>query len=320
MNMIQALIGKKLNQTQKFLESGRRIPVTEIAVSDNVVLQVKNMQKDGYTSVQLGYSVKKNGTKAVLGHIKKAGLEKAPAVVKEVALNSDDTENLPKPGDLVSVSSVFKPGDVIDVTGTSKGKGFAGVVKRHNFRGGPKTHGQSDRHRAPGSIGQTTTPGRVYKGKRMAGHMGAETVTVTNLTVVDVDEVNKKLYVLGLVPGHKDAYLLITQRGEAKDFVPLLNPVASNAMETEVSEEATSNVAESEVVVTEEVEVQVSEEVKEAVEAVATPELVESVEEKVEEEIANVEADAEEVKEEPVVVAESEPAADDESKEEENGK
>jgi large subunit ribosomal protein L3 len=325
LNMIQALIGKKLTQTQKFLESGRRIPVTEIAVSDNVVLQVKNVEKDGYTSVQLGYSAKKNGTQAVLGHVKKAGLEKAPAVVKEVALNSDDTENLPKIGDLVSVGSVFKPGDVIDVTGTSKGKGFAGVVKRHNFRGGPKTHGQSDRHRAPGSIGQTTTPGRVYKGKRMAGHMGAETVTVTNLTVVDVDEVNKKLYVLGLVPGHKDAYVLITQKGEDKEFVPLLNPVkkenteevASNAMETEVSEEATSNVADSEVVVTEEVEAQVSEEVKEAVESVATPELVESVEEKVEE--AASDAVGDEVSEEATSdVAETENI--EESKEEENGK
>jgi large subunit ribosomal protein L3 len=166
MTMIQALLGKKLNQTQKFLENGRRIPVTEIAVSDNVVLQAKTVAKDGYAAVQLGYGIKKNGTKPLLGHVKKAGLEKAPIAIKEVRVQDSD---LPQQGDLVSVETVFKPGDIVDVTGTSKGKGFAGVVKRHHFRGGPKTHGQSDRHRAPGSIGQTTTPGRVYKGKRMAG-------------------------------------------------------------------------------------------------------------------------------------------------------
>lgn len=286
--MIQTLLGKKLNQTQKFLENGRRIPVTEVAVSDNVVLQAKTVEKDNYLAVQLGYGVKKSGTKPVLGHVKKAGLDKAPAFVKEVRVK--DANDLPQAGDLISVETVFKPGDIVDVTGTSKGKGFAGVVKRHNFRGGPKTHGQSDRHRAPGSIGQTTTPGRVYRGKRMAGHMGVDTVTMSNLTVVDVDAVNKKLYILGLVPGHKDSYLLITQKGEDKKFVPLLKfveeaEVASNAMGEEVSEEATSNVAEPEVV-EEQPEVQVSEEVKEVVEGSAVQEPVESVKEKVEEEVA----------------------------------
>lgn len=218
--MIQALIGQKIDQTQKFLENGRRIPVTEVSLSDNVVLQVKTQDKDKYTAVQLGYGLKKKPTKAIAGHAAKANLKTAPAVIREVAW--DNEGELPNVGDLVSVDSVFKPGDKIQVTGTSKGKGFAGVMKRHNFRGGPKTHGQSDRERAPGSIGQTTTPGRVYRGKKMAGHMGVDTVTVQNLTVVDVDAVNKKLYVIGLVPGHKKGMLLITRMGEQKDFVPLL--------------------------------------------------------------------------------------------------
>jgi large subunit ribosomal protein L3 len=220
--MIQALIGQKIEQTQKFLENGRRIPVTEVSLQDNVVVQVKTEDKDKYAAIQLGYGVKKKPTKALAGHAKKANMQVAPAVLKEVAWDGEG--ELPNVGDAVTVDSVFQPGDMIDVTGTSKGKGFAGVMKRHNFRGGPKSHGQSDRERAPGSIGQTTTPGRVYRGKRMAGHMGVDTVTVQNLTVIDVDAANKKLYVLGLVPGHKKAMLLITKTGAQKNFVPLLKP------------------------------------------------------------------------------------------------
>lgn len=220
--MIQALIGQKIDQTQKFLENGRRIPVTEVALEDNIVVQVKTEEKEKYSAIQLGYGTKKKPTKALSGHAKKANLQNVPQVLKEVTWNGEG--ELPNVGDAVTIESVFQPGDVIAVTGTSKGKGFAGVMKRHNFRGGPKSHGQSDRERAPGSIGQTTTPGRVYRGKRMAGHMGVDTVTVQNLTVVDVDAANKKLYVLGLVPGHKKAMLLITKTGEQKNFVPLLKP------------------------------------------------------------------------------------------------
>jgi large subunit ribosomal protein L3 len=337
--MIQALIGKKLNQTQKFLENGRRIPVTEIAVSDNVVLQVKNVEKDSYTAVQLGYGVKKNGSKALLGHVKKAGLDKASAVVREVALKDAGSEELPKPGDSFSVSSVFKPGDVVDVTGTSKGKGFAGVVKRHNFRGGPKTHGQSDRHRAPGSIGQTTTPGRVYKGKRMAGHMGVETVTVTNLTVVDVDEVNKKLYILGLVPGHKNATLLITQKGEDKKFVPLLKivdadelvenaDVATEVVEVapEAVETAEETVAEPATEVQEAAVETAAEHVETVSETVDAPTASNAVEEEASEDATSNVAD-EEVESSAAAAdvaneaeEQSEEAADGESKEEENAK
>lgn len=231
--MIQALIGQKIEQTQKFLENGHRIPVTEVSLEDNIVVQIKTSEKDTYSAIQLGYGTKKKPTKALAGHAKKANLKTTPQVLKEVAWSGEG--ELPNVGDAVTVESVFQPGDIIAVTGTSKGKGFAGVMKRHNFRGGPKSHGQSDRERAPGSIGQTTTPGRVYRGKRMAGHMGVDTVTVQNLIVVDVDAANKKLYVLGLVPGHKKAMLVITKTGEQKKFVPLLKPV-QDAVENENAE------------------------------------------------------------------------------------
>lgn len=241
--MIQALIGQKIEQTQMFLENGRRIPVTEVSLNDNIVVQVKTSEKEKYTAVQLGYGTKKKPSKATAGHATKAKLTATPKVLKEVAV--DEEGELPNVGDAIAVDAVFKPGDVIKVTGTSKGKGFAGVMKRHNFRGGPMSHGQSDRERAPGSVGQGTTPGRVYKGKRMAGHMGVETVSVLNLSVVDVDAKNKKLYILGLVPGHKNAMLLITKTGELKNFVPLLKTATEEPeAKEEVSAEEPTTVVE----------------------------------------------------------------------------
>lgn len=241
--MINTLIGQKTDQKQDFLQNGVRIPVTEIFVTDNFVTQVKTAEKDEYLAIQLGAGVKKRPIKAVLGHVKKAGVKNAPLKIKEVRIEST-SDDLPKAGDSLAVDVVFKPGDIVEVTGTSKGKGFAGGVRRYNFRGGPKTHGQSDRHRAPGSIGQTTTPGRVYKGKRMAGRMGSDTVTVKNLTVVDVDAQNKKLYVSGLIPGHKNSWVLVTRTGEDKKFVPLLSnqpvqDVVADVVEEEVIEEVT---------------------------------------------------------------------------------
>lgn len=219
--MLNALIGQKIDQTQTFLENGQRIPVTEVTVTDNIVVQVKTVEKDKYNAIQVGVGTKKKPTKALIGHSKKASIETVPTLVREVAWEGND--EMPKTGDVIAVEAVFKPGDIVKVTGTSKGKGFAGGVKRHHFKGGPKTHGQSDRHRGPGSIGQGTTPGRVYKGKRMAGHMGVETVTVTNLTIVDVDPENNKLFVLGLVPGNKKGMIIVTKTGEKKKFVKLLS-------------------------------------------------------------------------------------------------
>ncbi len=223
--MIQALFGEKKDQTQTFLENGDRIPVTVLCIPKTSIAYQKTKEKDGYWAVQLGFHQRKHPTQALLGHIKGAGLETAPRFLREVRINEEALENLPKKGEVVSVSSVFKPGDIVDVVGVSKGKGFAGGVKRHHFKGGPRTHGQSDRERAPGSIGQSTTPGRVYRGKRMAGHMGNVRVTVKNLLVMQVDDATGDVLIKGLVPGSLGSIVRIVKTGEMpeKKFVPLLN-------------------------------------------------------------------------------------------------
>ena len=242
---MQALLGKKIEQSQKFLEDGTRIPVTELNIAGNAVVQIKTEEKDKYSAVQLGFGVKKKPRPSILGHAKKAGLKTTPSFLQEVRIVKVDLETLPKVGDQVNAQDVFKPGDIVDVIGISKGKGFAGVVKRHHFKGGPRTHGQSDRERAPGSIGQTTTPGRVYKGKRMAGRMGQERVTIENLQIVDVT--NDMLLIKGLVPGGRNRGVLIKKVGESKKFVPLYKEVsasnAADAKETkaEVKEEVKEN-------------------------------------------------------------------------------
>ena len=214
--MIQTLIGRKIEQTQRFLADGTRIPVTVIAVPKTSVTQIKTIEKDGYSAVQIGIGTKKKPTQALLGRAKKAHLTIAPIVLREVHERGDEQLSI---GDTVSAGDVFKNGDVIKVSGVGKGKGFAGGVKRHGFRGGPRTHGQSDRERAPGSIGQTTTPGRVYKGKRMAGHMGAGNVSVSNLVVVAVD--NELMLIKGLVPGALNSTIYIEKTGEMKNPLEL---------------------------------------------------------------------------------------------------
>jgi large subunit ribosomal protein L3 len=213
--MVQSLIGKKIDQAQGFLEDGTRVPLSIISVRGNVVTQIKTTEREGYNSVQLGFGSTKKTAKPLLGHIKKAGIEKMPRFFREVRADAPSQEL----GSEINVLEVFEPGDIVDVTGTSKGKGFAGVVKRHHFKGGPRTHGQSDRERAPGSIGQTTTPGRVYKGKRMAGKMGNEQVTIKNLEVLDVKE--DIILVRGLIPGAKGSIVTIRKVGKSKKFKPL---------------------------------------------------------------------------------------------------
>lgn len=193
------------------------MPATKISVSGTVVVAVKGMDKNGYIAVQLGIGQQKRATKALLGHVAKAGLVRVPAFFREVRLSDEGA--LPTPGTSVKASDVLKAGDIVQVTGVSKGKGFAGGVKRYHFKGGPRTHGQSDRERAPGSIGQATTPGRVYKGKRMAGRMGSDRVTVKNLTILDIN--GDEVYVKGLVPGGRNSIVLITKTGEDKKFVPV---------------------------------------------------------------------------------------------------
>jgi len=210
---MNTILGQKLQQSQRFLENGNRIPVTIVSVVPNAVLQVKTLEKDGYSAIQMGTGMRKKATKSQQGIAKKANQSSAPRFIKEVRFFDDKA--VPQVGEAVNVADVLKAGDLIAVTGTSKGKGWAGVVKRHNFRGGPRTHGQSDRERAPGSLGQTTTPGRVYKGKRMAGRMGNETVTVQNLFVADV--IGNDLYIAGLIPGSIKSYVMITKSGEMKE-------------------------------------------------------------------------------------------------------
>ena len=202
MERISGILGKKLGMGQVFSEDGQVIPVTAIQAGPCVVTQVKTKENDGYNAVQLGFGEAKRLNKPMKGHLKNLGAFK---YLREVRV--EDTSDI-KPGSVVDVG-IFQPGELVKVTGTSKGKGFAGVVKRHGFAGGPKSHGQSDRHRAPGSIGAGTDPGRVIKGLRMAGHMGNRRVTVRNLEVVKVDPEANLLLVKGAVPGARNALLLI---------------------------------------------------------------------------------------------------------------
>lgn len=201
--MIEGLLGKKLGMTQIFDETGQVVPVTVLEVGPCVVTQLKTMERDGYEALQLGFGQRKRLNGPQRGHLKESGA--SSRFLREVKTDEVDEYNV---GQVVDCS-VFEAGELVDVTGTSKGKGFAGVIKRHNFGGGPKTHGQSDRHRAPGSIGASATPSRVVKGLKMAGQMGNERVTVQNLSVVRVDPDRNVVLVRGSVPGANGGLVLV---------------------------------------------------------------------------------------------------------------
>ena len=203
---MSGLIGKKIGMTSIFAENGKNMPCTVIQAGPCVVTQVRTEEKDGYEAVQLGFDDKteKSATKAELGHAKKAGT----SVKRKVAEFQGFDEEY-KLGDTITVEH-FEAGEFVDVTGTSKGKGFQGVVKRHGFGGvGQATHGQHNRLRAPGSIGAASYPARVFKGMRMAGRMGTDTVKVQNLRVLKVVADQNLIVVKGCVPGHKNAYVKI---------------------------------------------------------------------------------------------------------------
>ncbi len=200
--MISGIIGRKIGMTQIFQENGRVEAVTAIEAGPCFVTQIKRVAKEGYDAVQLGFGTAKSLNLPEKGHLKNVGLIK---YLREFEVSDIDSIEVGQKVD----ASIFEPGDLVDVTGISKGKSFAGVVKRHHFAGGPKTHGQSDRHRAPGSIGATTSPGRVFKGLRMAGHMGDERVTVRRLKVVEADLERNLLLVHGAVPGAKTGLVII---------------------------------------------------------------------------------------------------------------
>ncbi len=206
--MLTTILGNKNSQEQAYTPEGKRIVVTRLTVGPCYITSVSDAPNG--RQVQLGFGKLHHPNKAILGHLKKAGLEdkKLHHFHSTTIDASDETIKL---GQEIRVENLFQVKDTVTIVGTSKGKGFAGVVKRHNFKGGPRTHGQSDRERSPGSIGQTTTPGRVYRGKRMAGRMGGERVTVHGLQVVDIDPKTNSMTVRGLVPGGTNGLLVITK-------------------------------------------------------------------------------------------------------------
>jgi len=205
---MNAIIGRKLGMTQIFDESGAVVPVTVIEAGPCPVVQVRSAEKEGYAAVQLGFGKQKDtrASKAEKGHALKAGLDAAPAVLKEFRF--DET---PEVGSTVTVDG-FERGGRVKVTGVTKGRGFQGVMKRHGFGGGRASHGATRIHRAPGSIGAGTNPSRVIKGKRMPGHMGAEQQTVRNLLVAKVDAEKNLLYVRGAVPGPVNGVVFVQKQ------------------------------------------------------------------------------------------------------------
>ncbi len=223
--------------TTRFTPEGFKVPVTKVVAEPNVVLLKKEQ------STVIGLGKRKKVKKTENAYVKTVGY--TPRYIKQVKQkntpisqdNSQPEENKTTLGQKITVE-IFEAGDEVRVTGTTKGRGFAGVVKRWGFHGGPKTHGQSDRHRAPGSIGAGTTPGRVYKGKRMAGHMGAAQLTVTGLEVIDIDKEKNILFIKGSVPGARNGLLIIEKTGKVKGYTPPPPPNEEKQAEKEEKAEA----------------------------------------------------------------------------------
>jgi large subunit ribosomal protein L3 len=208
---IEGILGRKLGMSQVFEPDGSAVPVTVIEALPCTVVQVKTKDRDGYEAVQVGFGTRKRVNSPLRGHMGKLGQFQ---YLREFGVdNIGEWEAGKKVG-----AEIFEPGDIVDVSGVTKGRGFAGVMKRHGFHGGPKTHGQSDRDRAPGSIGAGTDPGRVLKGTKMGGHMGTGSATVKNLRVMRCDSAKGILMVKGAVPGNEGVLLRVrrTKRGAVK--------------------------------------------------------------------------------------------------------
>jgi len=213
--MINTLLGIKQNMTSTYDSRGRRVGATIVQISPNFVTQINP------DSVQLGIGTKKSVKKPQLGHAKKAGIEQPIRWFREVEKGDPSTAlGTIQPGTEINFTQVFSIGDAVKLSGISKGKGFQGGVRRHGFHGGPKTHGQSDRLRAPGAIGSGTTPGRVYKGKKMAGHMGDKRASIKNLEVVGLDRHKSLLLIKGGIPGAVGGLIMITKLGRIKGYTP----------------------------------------------------------------------------------------------------
>jgi large subunit ribosomal protein L3 len=210
--MIQGMVGRKLGMTTIFNDRGEALPVTVIECGPNVVTQIRTTEKDGYDAVQLGFGISKRLNKPAQGHRSASGFMSAS--LREVSVDGLDGIEVGQQ----FRADTFAMGELVDVAANSKGRGFQGGVKRHGFAGGPKTHGQSDRLRAPGSIGSSATPGRVYKGMKMAGHMGNARVTVQNLEVVRVDVERNLLLVKGSVPGPMKGLVLVSKAIKPKQY------------------------------------------------------------------------------------------------------
>lgn len=259
----KGILGRKIGMTEKFTKDGKVIPVTVVEIEPNVITQIKTNETDGYNAIQIatGSKKEKNATKAEIGHAKKAGV--APKrFLKEIRVESTEGYTL---GSTIG-ADIFEVGEKVDVTGTSKGKGFQGVIKRHGQSRGPETHG-SRYHRRPGSMG-TMRPMRVLKGKKLAGHMGSETVTIQNLEIIEVCVADNYILVSGNVPGPKGSLVLIKNavkggkinpkeiiinENESETVVDAVEEVVEtetvesteeNANTTEVAEETTENAAE----------------------------------------------------------------------------
>jgi large subunit ribosomal protein L3 len=209
---VKGILGEKLGMTQVFTEEGRAVPVTVIAAGPCRVVQVKTGDGDGYAAVQLGYGARGRSSKGLAGHFKKADVEPTRYLVE---LRTDDAGTYELGQEIRA--DVFQPGDRADIVGVSKGKGFAGVMKRHGFRGLSSSHGTEKKHRSPGAIGACATPSRVFRGTRMAGHMGHERVTVLNLEVVEADAERGLLLVKGAVPGRVGGVVMVRTSVKSKE-------------------------------------------------------------------------------------------------------
>ena len=231
--MIDGVLGRKLGMVQVFDPEGRMRGATVIEAGPCLITQIKTTDRDGYDAVQLGFGAAKRRNKPMRGHLKQQGDLR---YLREFNVDNPSEHAV---GERIGVE-MFEPGDRVNVTGTSKGKGFAGVVKRYHFAGGPKTHGQSDRHRARGSIGAGNTPGRVFKGMRMAGHMGDEQVTVRKLEVLQSDPARGLLIIAGSVPGPNNGLLKIRYDAKTLEIARTREPKQVEETPPPADEEETS--------------------------------------------------------------------------------
>lgn len=233
--MLDTIFATKMGMTQAWSTDGKRLPITRCNVGSNYVLGKTD------DTLEIGYGDKKlkNTPKPLRERISKSGFSFGVTQLKGVRLVANEESEIPKVGTTITVDQVLEEGDIVQVQGVSKGRGFAGAMKRHGFHGGPKTHGQSDRSRAVGSIGSGTTPGRVWKGKRMPGHYGVETKTVIGLVVVKIDKETSEVWLNGPVPGFNTSVVKITKMGRKNEALKLAQSYEPEKTENE--EQGTKN-------------------------------------------------------------------------------